>query len=77
MNIYFTDGEGSPDGEYLDRVRERFKQWIRDTCETPYDEEWLNYQFEIGDRFAHAFYECAGQLFFGVIGPVSSFAPSS
>lgn len=47
---YFTDGEGTPDEEYLDRVRERFKQWIHDTCETPYDEEWLNYQFEIARR---------------------------
>lgn len=47
---YFTDGEGNPDEEYLDRVRERFGQWIRDTCETPYDENWLNYQFEIGRR---------------------------
>jgi hypothetical protein len=47
---YFTDGEGTPDEEYLERVRERFKQWIRDTCETPYDEDWLNYQFEIARR---------------------------
>ncbi|MFD1562457.1 protoglobin domain-containing protein [Haloarchaeobius amylolyticus] len=47
---YFTDGEGNPDEEYLDRVRERFGQWIRDTCDTPYDEDWLNYQFEIGRR---------------------------
>jgi len=31
-------------------VRERFGQWIRDTCATPYDEDWLNYQFEIGRR---------------------------
>jgi hypothetical protein len=47
---YFTDGEGNPDEEYLDRVRERFKQWIRDTCDAPYDKEWLNYQFEIARR---------------------------
>lgn len=47
---YFTDGEGNPDEEYLDRVRDRFGQWIHDTCETPYDEDWLNYQFEIGRR---------------------------
>jgi hypothetical protein len=47
---YFTDGEGNPDEDYLARVRERFKQWIRDTCNTPYDEEWLNYQFEIARR---------------------------
>ncbi len=47
---YFTDGEGNPDEEYLDRVRERFGQWIRDTCNPPYDQEWLNYQYEIGLR---------------------------
>lgn len=48
---YFTDAEtGEPIDEYLDRVRERFGQWIRDTCDTPYDAEWLNYQFEISRR---------------------------
>lgn len=47
---YFTDGKGNPDEEYLDRVRERFKQWIRDTCNPPYDDDWLNYQFEIARR---------------------------
>jgi len=47
---YFTDGEGDPNEEYLDRVRERFGQWIRDTCDPPYDREWLDYQFEIGRR---------------------------
>jgi Protoglobin len=47
---YFTDGEGNPDEEYLDRVRARFGQWIRDTCNPPYDQEWLNYQYEIGRR---------------------------
>ncbi|WP_254523782.1 protoglobin domain-containing protein [Natrinema caseinilyticum] len=50
LMYYFTDGEGTPDEEYLERVRERFGQWIRDTCTTPYDEDWLNYQFEIGRR---------------------------
>ncbi|MDF9747021.1 protoglobin domain-containing protein [Natrinema salsiterrestre] len=47
---YFTDGDGNPDEEYLERVRERFGQWIRDTCDAPYDREWLAYQFEIGRR---------------------------
>lgn len=46
----FTDGAGNPDEEYLDRVRERFGQWIRDTCNPPYDQEWLDYQYEIGLR---------------------------
>ena len=47
---YFSQPDGEPIDEYLDRVRDRFGQWIRDTCSTPYDEEWLNYQFEIGRR---------------------------
>jgi len=36
--------------EYGDRSRPRYGQWIRDTCDTPYDEDWLDYQFEIGRR---------------------------
>lgn len=47
---YFTDGQGNPGEEYLDRVRERFCQWIRDTCDTPYGDDWLDYQFEVGQR---------------------------
>ena len=47
---YFANAAGTPDEEYLDRVRARFGQWIRDTCDAPYDEEWLAYQFEIGRR---------------------------
>ncbi|MGQ4555702.1 protoglobin domain-containing protein [Halobellus sp. GM3] len=48
---YFGDAEtGEPIDEYLDRVRDRFGQWIRDTCDPPYDESWLAYQFEIGRR---------------------------
>ena len=47
---YFSTEGGEPIEEYLDRVRERFGQWIRDTCDPPYDDEWLAYQFEIGRR---------------------------
>ncbi|WP_135825427.1 protoglobin domain-containing protein [Halorussus ruber] len=47
---YFATPEGEPIEEYLDRVRERFGQWIRDTCNPPYDEEWLDYQHEIALR---------------------------
>ncbi len=48
---YFTDPEtGQPVGEYLDRVRARFGQWVLDTCFRPYDQDWLNYQHEIGLR---------------------------
>jgi hypothetical protein len=47
---YFSTPEGEPIEEYLDRVRARFGQWIRDTCDTPYDQDWLNYQYEIARR---------------------------
>lgn len=48
---YFGGREdGRPIGEYLDRVRARFGQWILDTCRRPYDRAWLDYQEEIGLR---------------------------
>ncbi|MCS6841037.1 MAG: protoglobin domain-containing protein [Roseiflexus sp.] len=47
---YFTDGKGNPNHEYLAAVRKRFGQWILDTCHRPYDEDWLNYAYEIGLR---------------------------
>ena len=28
----------------------RFQQWIRDTCQRLYDQDWLNYQQEIARR---------------------------
>lgn len=47
---YFSDLNGKPIGDYLARVRQRFAQWILDTCTRPYDQDWLNYQHEIGLR---------------------------
>ncbi len=47
---YFTDGKGNANSEYLAAVRKRFGQWILDTCNRPYDQNWLNYQQEIGLR---------------------------
>ncbi len=48
---YFENTEtGQPDGDYLGAVRKRFAQWILDTAAAEYDQEWLNYQFEIGRR---------------------------
>jgi hypothetical protein len=48
---YFGDRQtGQPIGEYLDRVRGRFGQWIMDTCRRPYDRRWLDYQEEIALR---------------------------
>jgi len=48
---YFTDAQsGQPIGEYLQKVRARFGQWILDLCEKPKDATWLAYQEEIGLR---------------------------
>src|SRR5215207_9474407 len=51
---YFSGTDGEPDADYLGRVRERFKQWILDTCRRPYDQEWLDYQQEIALRHMRA-----------------------
>ncbi|MDQ7848679.1 MAG: protoglobin domain-containing protein [Armatimonadota bacterium] len=47
---YFAGPDGKPDPTYLSAVRRRFGQWILDTCNRPYDQDWLNYQHEIGLR---------------------------
>ena len=48
---YFTKkSDGSANGEYLQRVRLRFNQWILDTTGGNYDQAWLDYQHEISKR---------------------------
>jgi hypothetical protein len=47
---HFSTLDGEPIGDYLDGVRGRFGQWIRDTCERPYDDAWLAYQHEMALR---------------------------
>ena len=48
---YFSNAKtGQPDGNYLAAVRVRFGQWISDTAKADYNQEWLNYQYEIGLR---------------------------
>lgn len=47
---YFNGPDGTPSGEYLDAVRARFGQWIRDLCQRSWDEDWLAYQEEIAVR---------------------------
>ncbi len=50
----FSGPEGEPITPYLERVRTRFGQWIKDTCLRPYDEAWLAYQEEIAERHTPA-----------------------
>lgn len=47
---YFSSEEGKPDHVYLARVRARFVQWIYDTADAKFDQDWANYQYEIGRR---------------------------
>ena len=50
--LYFFGNKttGKPEGEYLAKVRERFALWILQTAEANYNQDWLNYQYEIGLR---------------------------
>jgi Protoglobin len=50
--LYFFGNKttGKPEGKYLAKVRERFGMWILQTAEANYDQNWLNYQYEIGLR---------------------------
>lgn len=50
---YFAGPDGRPDARYLEAVRHRFGQWIKDTCFRSYDQDWLNYAHEIGLRHHH------------------------
>lgn len=45
---------GAPLGDYLGAVRRRFGQWILDTARADYDQNWLDYQHEIGLRHHRA-----------------------
>jgi IS1 family transposase len=51
---YFADRNGEPIGPYLERVRARFGQWVRDVCSRPYDDAWRDYQHEIALRHTRA-----------------------
>jgi hypothetical protein len=51
---YFTDRDGQPIGPYLERVRARFAQWVRDVCSRPHDDAWRDYQHEVALRHTRA-----------------------
>ena len=46
----FSSAGGEPQGEYLAAVRERFGRWVVDTADANFDQDWLDYQHEIGLR---------------------------
>lgn len=47
---YSLGADGKPDPHYSADSGLRFRQWILDTCFRPYDQDWLDYQREIGLR---------------------------
>jgi hypothetical protein len=51
--VYYFGKNGQPNTDYLTAVRARFGQWIMDLCQRPYDQDWLNYQYEIAKRHHH------------------------
>ncbi|HEX5501344.1 MAG TPA: protoglobin domain-containing protein [Thermomicrobiales bacterium] len=51
---YSAGPDGEPNRRYSAASKPRFVQWVRDTCERPYDQTWLDYQHEIGLRHTRA-----------------------
>lgn len=47
---YSQRPNGEKDPRYSADSGLRFQQWVIDTCFRPYDQDWLNYQQEIGLR---------------------------
>lgn len=53
--VFFSDAKtGKPDGAYLAAVRKRFALWILDTADARFDQQWLNWQYELGLRHHRA-----------------------
>ncbi len=50
LSQWFVGQDGKPDDEYKARVKRRFVQWVVDATTRPHDQDWLNYQEEIGLR---------------------------
>jgi len=50
LQRYFAGPDGKPNTQCPVAVSEWFGRWIQDACNHPYDQDWLNYQHEIGLR---------------------------
>lgn len=50
----FLKCDGQPDDAYKTAVKRRFVQWVSDLCLRPHDQQWLDYQEEIGLRHTPA-----------------------
>jgi hypothetical protein len=54
MAPYSNHPDGTPNPEYGAASKPRFDRWIIDACTRPLDQEWLDYQHEIGLRHTSA-----------------------
>jgi hypothetical protein len=54
LTASFVGPDGKPDDHYKSAVKRRFVQWVSDVCLQPHDQNWLNYQEEIGLRHTPA-----------------------
>jgi len=54
MVPYSNHPGGTPNPEYGAASKPRFDRWIIDACTRPLDQDWLNYQHEIGLRHTTA-----------------------
>ncbi|MCW2865534.1 MAG: Protoglobin [Actinoallomurus sp.] len=50
LRAYSGHPDGTPNPEYGAATKPRFDRWIIDACTRPLDQDWLNYQHEIGLR---------------------------
>jgi hypothetical protein len=51
---YSGHPDGTPNPEYGAATKPRFDRWIIDACTRPLDQDWLDYQHEIGLRHTRA-----------------------
>ncbi|MBV9300494.1 MAG: hypothetical protein JOY62_07440 [Acidobacteriaceae bacterium] len=54
LSRWFAKADGTPDDAYKAAVKCRFVRWVSDICLRPHDQDWLNYQEEIGLRHTPA-----------------------
>lgn len=54
MRPYSGHPDGTPNPEYGAATKPRFDRFIIDACTRPLDQDWLNYQQEIGLRHTRA-----------------------
>jgi hypothetical protein len=51
---WFFGPDQQPDERYKAAVKQRFVRWVNDLFERPFDQDWLDYQEEIGLRHTPA-----------------------